>query len=156
MKRIVLLFAAVCILLGGCASGPADADVNEISEALEKALHFVNLIDVHSDGLSSYFHVPAEALDDFVFKTSDNSDSSADAYGVFLCKDESALSSLNTAVADYLKQRNDAFLSASPKEYEKLKNMVLRKQDRLLVFVVCEQSETANEVLAEYFTPSAK
>ena len=153
---LAVLLASLLMLLTGCTSKLSDMNVDEISSVLEENLHFSSLLDIDGEALQAHFNFPKGAVTNFVFKIAADSDSSADEYGAFVYADVALGAKMNAAVAERIQRRSQVFSETNQKEYEKLKNAVVRQQGNVIVYVICEQWDEADELLKKYVDDPVK
>ena len=151
---VAVVILAVMMLLPSC--GAAAMSPTEIAEHIRENVDFSELVSPEQDKIFTSFLPIDEALvkDAAVFVSTQ--DEKSDEIIVIRFASEADFTTVLSEINAHISARAENFSKHSAAEANKLANVIIRRTDKCIIAVVCEQHKKAAQILDDLKTREVK
>ena len=142
MKKIAAATFCCLVMLIGCSSSKKAMDMDTFSkEVLSKGSFGDELILLSDKVVADYYDLSFEGLEDYRIYVSSSS-ATASEFGVFKCKDETALKAAKAVIESRISDQITNYENYRPDEKFRLDNALIETNGNYLLFVVSDDNTT--------------
>lgn len=150
MKKIIIVFAVLALILSGCGkdAGKAIDFQSFCADMLAGGAFTEELISVDTElGCAQYAINPADCRQAMLYLSSG---ATAEELALFEAVDADSLERIKDAVNNRLRLQTDSFESYQPSEVPKLDKAIVFTRGNYIILIVADDYESANKVLKKY------
>lgn len=145
MKRIILLIMMAALLTGCGKKEVANINPDDIANRLLKEVTYGgNMDQMNDDMIAILYDVNAEDVSKQIVYCS--TDATADEIAVFEATSEDAVKRVEEVLKQRVTDQKASFEGYGPKEVEKLEKAIVKREGKVVVLCVSNDSDKANEI----------
>lgn len=141
------VLAALTLALSACGSKAQEVDIDQMAADLSEKVSFVDELSQVDESVIPMLY-SLEYSDAVLYM---GSGATAEEVAVFACADSQAAQTALEGAKAHIESQKEAYENYVPEEVKRLDSAVLQQQGKYVVVVVTEDSQTAQDILEEYW-----
>lgn len=152
MKKIVLSFVFICLVLSGCSKNDIvtkKVELSELKATINKEVQWPKMMEVDSKLLKELFYLNEDMYDEVV---GDVSVISTHAYELIMVKaKEGKINDVKESISHRLEDLEKTWSTYLPEQYELVKNAAKIEKGNYYFLIIHEDTKEIEEIINEAF-----